>query len=167
MEPNYNPYENSPEGENQNDHENLHDNKYQNNDVQNKNNFNPYEHTNFGYGSPQFQPRNIKRSNFFETASMVLAIGALVCCTCFYGAYIMGAMAILFALLSRGGQMKMSTKARLGLILGIIAIILTTVVTIGAFYIAIEEYGSIENLLRDYCNMYGLDFEQEFGILFE
>lgn len=79
----------------------------------------------------------------------------------------MGAMAILFALLSRGGQMKMSSKAKLGLILGICAIVLSTVITIAAIYIVLEEFGSFENILRNYCDMYGLDFEQEFGILFE
>ena len=142
MEPNYNPFEQTPESENQ------------------------YQQPNFNY-NPRQQPPRIIHLNMFEAASMVLAIGALVSCTCFYGAYIMGALAILFALLSRGGQMKMSSKAKFGLIVGIAAIVLTTVVTIGAVYIAIEEFGSIENVLREYCEMYGLDFEQEFGNLFE
>lgn len=192
MEPNYNPFENSPLNDSQNENQNS-DNKehaykdsqgnpenvnkdtqdnytFNNNSYNNNNyndNFNPYTSGNYGYHTPQFQPARTHRSNFFEAASMVLGIGAIVSCTCFYGAYVMGAMAILFALLSRGGQMKMSAKARTGLILGIAAILLTTVVTIGAFYIALEEFGSLENILRTYCDMYGLDFEQEFGILFE
>ena len=58
-------------------------------------------------------------------------------------------------------------KRVLHLIVGIFAIVLSTVLTIGSVYIAIEEFGSIENALREYCNMYGLDFEQEFGPLFE
>ena len=122
-------------------------------------NFNPYE-------SPKFQYPPRKPVNFFETASWILAIAAVLSCTCFYGSYILGALAIVFALLSRGGQMKMSPRAKLGLILGIFAIILTTVVTVGAVYIAMEEYGSIENLLREYCNMYGLDFEELYGEMF-
>lgn len=141
MEPNYNPYENTPEGGQQE-------------------NYNPYN-------NQPFRRPDIKRTNLFETLSMVLGIAALVSCTCFYGSYILGALAILFALLSRGGQMKMSSKAKLGLIVGIAAIILSTVMTISAVYIAIEEYGSIENYLREYCDMLGLDFEQEFGTLFE
>ncbi len=145
MEPNYNPFEPLPENEGSNNEENL--------------------NYNFNHNFQQ-KPKVIKL-NMFEAASMILAIGALISCTCFYGAYVMGALAILFALLSRGGQMKMSSKARFGLIVGIIAIVLTTVVTIGSVYIAIEEFGSIENVLREYCEMYGLDFEQEFGPLFE
>lgn len=141
MEPNYNPFEQIPNDENNNEYQNI----------------------NMNYQPP---PRVIAL-NLFEAASIFLSIGALISCTCFYGAYIMGALAILFALLSRGGQMKMSSKAKLGLILGIAAIILTTVVTIASVYIAIQEFGSIENVLREYCDMYGLDFEEEFGILFE
>lgn len=137
-------------------------------------NFNPYNNpsedgnqNNFNsYDPQQFRYQPIKPVNFFETASWVLAIVAILSCTCFYGSYICGALAIVFALLSRGGQMKMSPRAKLGLILGISAIILTTVVTIGAMYIAIEEYGSIENILREYCNMYGLDFEELYGDIF-
>lgn len=140
MEPNYNPFENTSEGE--------------------ENNQQNFNHT-------FQQPPRIIKMNIFEAASITLAIGALLSCTFFYGAYIMGALAILFALLSRGGQMKMSSKAKFGLIAGIGAIVLSTILTVGAFYIAIEEYGSIENMLREYCNMLGLDFEQEFGILFE
>lgn len=141
MEPNYNPFESSPENEGSNNKQN------------------------FDYR--QFQPTPRKTRNLFETASLALAAGALISCTFIYGAYILGALAILFALLSRGGQMKMSTKAKVGLILGIIAILLSTFLTILGIYVAIEMYGSIENALREYCNMYGLDFEEEFGILFE
>jgi len=115
---------------------------------------------------PQFQHQPFRPVNLFEAASWVLAIAAILSCTCFYGSYILGALAIVFALLSRGGQMKMSPRAKLGLILGIFAIILTTVVTIGAVSIALEEYGSFENILREYCNMYGYDFEELYGDMF-
>ena len=145
MEPNYNPFEPIPENEDSN------------------------EEQNFNYNiNPNFQqkPRIVKR-NRFESVSILLGIGALLSCTIFYGAYIMGALAILFALLSRGGHMKMSTKAKIAVFLGIAAIVLSTILTIGAIYVAIEEFGSIENALREYCQMFGLDFEQEFGILFE
>lgn len=109
----------------------------------------------------------IMKRNGFESAAIILAVGALFSCTLIYGAYILGALAILFALLSRGAQMKLSTNAKIALILGIFAIVLSTVLTIAGFYFAIEMYGSIENALREYCEMYGLDFEKEFGILFE
>ena len=52
------------------------------------------------------------------------------------------------------------------MILGVFAIIFTTVLTVGAVYITIEEFGSLENVLREYCNMYGLDFEELYGNMF-
>lgn len=134
MEPNYNPFSNSPESEQ-------------------NNNINPYE-------TPQFQYRPNRPANFFEAASMFLGTAALVTCTCFYGSYIFGALAILFALLSRGGQMKMSSKAKLGLILGIVAIVLSTLVTVAAFAFALNEYGSMEGIIREYCELYGYDYEE-------
>ncbi len=133
MEPNYNPFEPLPEGR---------ENHQQN------------------YNQPYQQPPRIIRLNLFEAASLVCGIIALVSCTCFYGSYILGALAILFALLSRGGQMKMSSKAKLGLILGIISIILTTVVTVAAFVWAFNEYGSMEGIIQEFCNMYGYDYEE-------
>lgn len=133
MEPNYNPFENTPEGE------------------ENK------EEQSFNYNFQQ--PPRVIKLNVFEAASLALAVGAILSSTFFYVAYILGALAILFALLSRGGQMKLSSKAKAGLILGIIAILLSTILTVGAVYIAIEEFGSIENALREYSQMYGLDFE--------
>ena len=125
-----------------------------------------FNQDNFNTNEPPFQYQPYRPLNLFETASWVLAIAAVLSCTCFYGSYILGALAIVFALLSRGGQMKMSPRAKLGLVLAIFAIILTTVVTIGSVYIAIEEYGSIENILREYCNMYGYDFEELYGDMF-
>lgn len=140
MDQQYNPYTNPQDSGNQN----------------NQNSYTP----------PQFQFQSAKSANIFETASLALSIGAIIFCTSFYLAYILGALAIVFALLSRGEQMKMGSKARLGFILGIAAIILTTVVTVGAFYTALVEFGSIEGLIREYCNMYGLDFEELYGDLF-
>ena len=106
------------------------------------------------------------KANGFETAALVCGFISIVTCTCIYGAYLFGALGILFALLSRGGQMKMSSKARLGLILGVIGLVVTTVFNIVAFYIALEQFGSIEGILREYCRMSGLDFEEIYGDLF-
>lgn len=123
-----------------------------NQDFQNQNNFNPY-----------VQPR----TNMFESLSLVLGFGAMASCTCFYGAFILGALAIIFGCLSRGGQMRFSSKAQLGIALGIVAIVMTVFVTIGAFIMALREYGSIENLLREFCEINGYDFEALYGDMFQ
>ena len=104
--------------------------------------------------------------NYFEIASWAFAVAALFSCLFFYISYICAALAIVFALLSRGEQMNFSKKSKGALILGVFAIIFTTVLTVGAVYISIEEFGSLENVLREYCNMYGLDFEELYGNMF-
>ena len=121
--------------------------------------FNPYE-------TESFRPRPRKPINYFETAAWICAGGALFCSLFFYVSYVLGALAIVFALLSRGGQMQFSKKAKMALIVGIFAILLSTVLTIAAVYITIEEFGSLENVLREYCMMYGLDFEELYGDMF-
>lgn len=120
--------------------------------------FNSYEQPNF--------IRARKPVNYFEIASWAFAVAALFSCLFFYISYICGALAIVFALLSRGGQMNFSKKSKAALFLGIFAIIFTTVMTVSAVYITIQEYGSIENVLREYCNMFGYDFEELYGNMF-
>ena len=107
-----------------------------------------------------------KKINIFEMAAWAFAVAAIFSCMFFYISYICAALAILFALLSRGGQMKFSQKAKGSLVLGIFAIVFTTVLTVGAVYITIQEYGSLENVLREYCNMLGYDFEELYGNMF-
>lgn len=134
-------------------------------DNYNPNQFNPYQNPH-GF-SPHGEPvRSQAPVNYFETAAWVLGIAGLVSCLSFYGAYICGALAIMFALLSRGGQITMTNKARRGLLLGATAIILTTIIFIVTFYIAIEMFGSLEGIVREYCEIYGYDFEEIFGKLF-
>lgn len=137
----------------------------------NPNDFNPYEnpenrkpHNIYPYGQ---QPvHRIQSVNFFEMAAWASGIAGILSCMTVYGAYILGALAIIFALLSRGGQMHMSTKAKRGLMLGILAIVLTTILFIVAFHFALQEFGSIEGIMREFCDMYGYDFEEMFGDMF-
>ena len=134
-------------------------------------NFNPYENPeqkrpdHFSpYGQPPFH--TIKSANTFETVAWITAIAGILSCLTFYGAYILGALAILFALLSRGSQMTLTPKAKRSLLLGITAIILTTVIFGVAFYLMLEEFGSIEGIVREYCRLTGYDFETYFGDMF-
>ena len=95
-----------------------------------------------------------------EVASLVLGIISISTCTCLYTGIICGALAVMFALLSRGGQLRLSPRANIGLWLGIVA---TGALYIFAYVFAISQYGSLENLLRAYCDMYGIDFEAMYG----
>ena len=109
----------------------------------------------------------IKKPNLFEMFSMAFGFASLFSCTVIYSAYLFAGLAILFALLSRGAQMKFSKRAKRGIILGICGILLSTVLFTVSFLYLLEEYGSIEGILRAQSELMGIDFEKEFGYLFE
>ena len=101
-----------------------------------------------------------------ETAAMILGIVSLTTCSCLYISIVCGALAIILALLSKGGENTMGTHAKIGLALGIAGLVLTILLYALAFAVAIETYGSLEGILRAYCDMYGFDFEELYGDLF-
>lgn len=107
-----------------------------------------------------------KRSAGMETAAFVLGIISIVTCTCIYASVVCGALAVMFALLSKGGATSMSSRARYAMILGIAGIVVTVILYAYAFTYAIHTYGSIENLLKAYCDMAGLDFNELYGSFF-
>ena len=109
----------------------------------------------------------MKRNNYFELFSFTFAVASIVSCTVIYTAYLFGGLAILFALLSRGAQMNFSPKAKKALLIGIGGIILATVIFVASFLYLLQEYGSIEGMLRAGSEMMGIDFEKEFGNLFQ
>ena len=143
---------------------------------ENKNeNYNPYtmppdgDEPKSSHEPPHFYyvPQPPKIGNGFEFAALILGILALLSCTFIYFSVVLGALAIIFALLSRGGKMKFSARARLGLVLAVVAMVLSVLSTSYSFYIVWTEYGSIENLLREYCELMGLDFEALYGDIFQ
>ncbi len=110
------------------------------------------------YGQPYFNPYRSNHSERMAIASMTLGMIALIGCTCLYLSIPCGALAIIFATLSRGGQMRYSGKAQMGLILGASAIILTVLIYAGSFALALMQYGSIDGILKAYSDMSGLDY---------
>lgn len=128
-------------------------------------NFNPY------IGPSDNEPikklRTNVKPNYFEQIALIFAMASFLCCTIIYAAYFFAGLAILFALLSRGAQMQFSPKAKKSILLGVCGIILATIVFIASFLYLLEMYGSIEGILREGSDMLGIDFEKEFGYLFE
>lgn len=141
---NYNPFDNTP-----NDNSNHENSNFQNQNSQN----------NYSY---RYQPPR-QTANPYETIAMVLGIASLVMCSCLYISIPVGAMAIILALLSRGKKMELGSKAKLAIILGIIGVVATIIFYAFAFYVAIQEYGSLEALLREACEMSGYDYDALFG----
>lgn len=71
-----------------------------------------------------------KRSSGMAIAALVLGICGLVLSLCPYSGFIFGSLAIMLGLLSRGGEMSMSGQGTVGVILGSIAMVISTLVII-------------------------------------
>ena len=100
------------------------------------------------------QPYRSRRSARMEAASLILGSIALLSCTCLYLAVPCGALAVIFATLSRGGMMSYTSKAQIGMILGIIGLYASVL------GYAIHQYGSIDGFLKAYSDMQGMDYNE-------
>lgn len=118
-----------------------------------------YGQSNPYYGQP---PVPDKRSGAMETAALALGITAIVTCSCIYLSVVCGALSILLALLSRGGEYTMSRRARIALALGIAGLAATIALYVFSYISLLNTYGSLEGILRAYCDMYGLSYEEFF-----
>lgn len=95
-----------------------------------------------------------KRSEGMAMASMVLGIvGAATGC-CIYTGVGCGALAIILALLSRGGEMTLAPKAKAGLWLGIAGIVVGIFMFVIGIISIILQFGSFENYMNEYMKMY-------------
>lgn len=89
-----------------------------------------------------------KRSQSMAIASMAMGIAGLVLGCCIYPAIIFGSLAIIFALLSRGGEMTTNGYGKAGLILGVIAIIFGILFLIYGLFTLYVQFGGIEGYLN-------------------
>ena len=71
---------------------------------------------------------NNKRNAAMETASFTLGIISILSSTCIYVSIVCGALAIIFAILSKGGATSMSSRACLSLGLGVSGIVFTIII---------------------------------------
>jgi hypothetical protein len=91
-----------------------------------------------------------------ETASVILGILGLLSCVILYFSLPLGALGILFALLSRGSRPHMSTRAKTGLGLSAAGLILTLTLTGTALYQNRDMFfsGKFQEQLKDYLEYY-------------
>lgn len=64
-----------------------------------------------------------------------------------------------FALLSRGGERTLTSRAKIALILGAIALGIVLAMIIYTFAIAELYYGGVENMARQVYGTLGIDFD--------
>lgn len=94
-----------------------------------------------------------KRSRTMAAAAVILGVIAFSTACCFYIPYICGSLGIIFALLSKGGEMTMSQNAKTALWVSVSAVILTTVLLIVSFAVVILQYGSLDAFWKAYMEM--------------
>ena len=95
-----------------------------------------------------------------EVAALVLSIIAIASCSCIYVSIICGSLAMIFALLSKGGATSMSSMAMTSFWIAFAAVVITLIIYIGSFAAMLHEYGSIEGILKEYQNLTGIDYNE-------
>ncbi|MDD6307416.1 MAG: hypothetical protein PUA75_10850 [Clostridiales bacterium] len=103
--------------------------------------------------------RNDRRSRRMETLSLVMGIIALSTMCFVYPTLICGALGIVFALLSRGGEIHMGSRAKLGLILSSVSLGIIILMFAYTLIIANVYYGGLENMMREMYQMMGIDYD--------
>lgn len=94
--------------------------------------------------------------NGMSTASLVMGIISLVLCCCFYVSIPLGALGILFAILSKGKDQTMCGRSKTGLGLSIAGLVLTILLTIGMLVANLTYMGSdgFSRQMKEYMEYY-------------
>lgn len=104
-----------------------------------------------------YKPR---RANAFMLFSLLFGIAAIISCSLIITSFIFGGLAILFAVLSKGDDEKVTGTALGGMITGICGIILSIVLCASVIYLIFND-SSYRKLLNDTCEqMYGITFDE-------
>lgn len=94
-----------------------------------------------------------------ERTALILGIIAIATPCLVYPSLICGALGIMFALLSRGGESKLTPRAKIGLTLSSIGLGIVLFLLIYTLAFAYFYYGGIENMARDVYGSMGIDFD--------
>ena len=110
---------------------------------------------------------NIRKSQkTFETAALVLSIVSIVGCMCFYISLPASSLAIIFALLSRGGDKHMSTTALVAFLLGIFGLVLSiSIIAVSLIYF-FTHFDSVEEFLQYYSRLSGIEYEELYRMIY-
>lgn len=112
------------------------------------------------------------RSAGMSLASMVIGIFGVVTSCCIYPAFICGSLAIIFALISRGGEMHTNSYGKAGLILGSIGLILGFLFMLFYITILLSDMGGVdgymnymEDLMEEMNEMEDFDYSDPYDFL--
>lgn len=142
---------------NSNNSYNPNNSYYQNNNYnQNSNNGYPY------YERSAYQRSYVDPGGSFATASMVLGIISIITSITFtvYPAFILGSIAIVLALLSKGRRPKLLSKAHVGIICAITGIVLNTIIVTTCTVLLFTSPEVRAEVNKTFEKQYGISFDE-------
>lgn len=103
------------------------------------------------------------RRNPMATAAITLGFLSILSCSAFYVSLPCGALAVICAVLSRGGE-PMSKKSKTGILFGVFGMILSAVVTVMAVRMVLTSpqlRSNLEYMIQMYTGDYSFDLDEE------
>ncbi len=94
-----------------------------------------------------------KRSRGMAVAAAILSVISISTVCCIYVSFVCGILSIIFALLSKGGEMTMSPNARTALWVSVFSVFLTAALTAISVITVMVQYGGFEEFLKTYMEM--------------
>lgn len=170
---NYNANNNNSGYNNYNSNNN--NNNYNNNNPYN-NNYNP---NNNGYNNPQGNYPYYDRSAYqrpiaepgssFATASMILGIISIIASFTFtvYPAFVLGSIAIVLALLSKGRRPKLLSKATAGVICATCGLVINTVIVAVCMVLLFTDPDVKAEVNKTFEKQYGVTFDEMWDEIME
>lgn len=139
------------------------------NNMNNQNqNFNPNPNTN-PYGAPfpnqpQYPPVRKSPAEGLINAAMVLGITAIVSAffLTIYFPFILGSISIIMALLSKGQELKMASKAKVGIVCSIIGLVFNLVIVSCSMYTIFNNKQIFQQFDALYEQIYGESFSDTY-----
>ncbi len=101
-----------------------------------------------------------RRSLWMENASFVCGLIAVSCVCAVYPAFVAGSLGIVFALLSRGGEMTLTGKSRAGLIMGSVGLAIVLLLMTYVIIVAYVYFGGIEEMMEFMYERMELDYNR-------
>lgn len=128
----------------------------------------PYNNNRYPYDGYPYYQRNAYQlppkepGNGLATTAMVLGIVSIVCCFTFtvYPAFITGSIAIVLALLSKGRRLKLLSKARKGVICGIVGLAINTALVAVCMFLLATDPDVRSEVNKTFKQQYGVSFDE-------
>lgn len=100
---------------------------------------------------PPYRPSRHNGNSLGSAALICAILGIVLCCT-FYGGVVLGGLAIVLGLLSRGGRKHAVPPGKGAIYIGLASVCLSVLILTVSFITVIHQFGSIENFLNAYMN---------------